>query len=91
MRFSVRKCDNAKMLEWFPRPLHVKPLQEHFQEKWNAVFRPKMRQRKNAGAVSASAPCETAPGAFSGKVECGFPSEDATTQKCWSGFCVRSM
>jgi hypothetical protein len=21
---------------------------EHFQEKWNPVFRPKMRQRKNA-------------------------------------------
>ena len=26
------------------------------------VFRPKMRQRKNAGAVSVSHPCETAPG-----------------------------
>ena len=25
---------------------------EHFQEKWNPVFRLKMRQRKNAGAVS---------------------------------------
>src|SRR6267154_243156 len=24
---------------------------EHFQEKWNPVFRPKMRQRKNARAV----------------------------------------
>jgi hypothetical protein len=32
MRFSVRKCDNAKMLERFPRPLHVKPLQEHFRK-----------------------------------------------------------
>jgi hypothetical protein len=28
------------------------PQLEHFQEKWNPVFRPKMRQRKNAGAVS---------------------------------------
>jgi hypothetical protein len=38
---------------------------EHFQEKWNPVFRPKMRQRKRA---------------FSGKVESGFPSENATTK-----------
>src|SRR5450432_2575996 len=34
---------------------------EHFQEKWNPVFRPKMRQRKNARAVSVSSNCETAP------------------------------
>src|ERR1700738_3342587 len=27
---------------------------EHFQEKWNPVFRPKMRQCKNARAVSVS-------------------------------------
>jgi hypothetical protein len=33
---------------------------EHFQEKWNPVFRPKMRQCKNAGAVSVSSLCETA-------------------------------
>jgi hypothetical protein len=33
---------------------------EHFQEKWNPVFRPKMRQRKNAGAASVSSKCETA-------------------------------
>src|SRR5258707_12283398 len=33
---------------------------EHFQEKWNPVFRPKMRQCKNARAVSASGLCETA-------------------------------
>jgi hypothetical protein len=26
IRFSVRKCDNAKMLEWFPFPIDVKPL-----------------------------------------------------------------
>jgi hypothetical protein len=31
---------------------------EHFQEKWNPVFRPKMRQRKNARAVSVSSKCE---------------------------------
>jgi hypothetical protein len=41
----------------FARP---ERLLEHFQEKWNPVFRPKMRQRKNARAVSASGPCETA-------------------------------
>ena len=29
--------------------------------------------------------------AFSGKVESGFPSENATMQKCKSGFCLRSM
>jgi uncharacterized protein involved in response to NO len=34
---------------------------EHFQEKWNPVFRPKMRQSKNPGAVSVSSACETAP------------------------------
>jgi hypothetical protein len=34
---------------------------EHFQEKWNPVFRPKMRQRKDAGAVSVSSLRETAP------------------------------
>jgi hypothetical protein len=33
---------------------------EHFQETWNPVFRPKMRQRKKAGAVSVSSQCETA-------------------------------
>jgi hypothetical protein len=33
---------------------------EHFQEKWNPVFRPKMRQFKNARAVSISIKCETA-------------------------------
>jgi hypothetical protein len=41
---------------------------EHFQEKacprldrgWNPVFRPKMRQRKTAGAASVSSQCETA-------------------------------
>jgi hypothetical protein len=41
---------------------------EHFQEKacprldrgWNPDFRPKMRQRKNAGAVSVASQCETA-------------------------------
>jgi AraC-like DNA-binding protein len=33
---------------------------EHFQEKWTPVFRPKMRQRKNARAVSVSGLCETA-------------------------------
>jgi tRNA(Ile)-lysidine synthase len=33
---------------------------EHFQEKRNPVFRPKMRQRKNARAVSVSGLCETA-------------------------------
>jgi tRNA(Ile)-lysidine synthase len=33
---------------------------EHFQEKWNPVFRPKMRQRKNARAVSVSGLCESA-------------------------------
>ena len=33
---------------------------EHFQEKWNPVFRPKMRQCKNARAVSISSQCETA-------------------------------
>jgi hypothetical protein len=27
---------------------------EHFQEKWNPVFRPKMRQCKDDGAVSVS-------------------------------------
>jgi tetratricopeptide (TPR) repeat protein len=27
------------------------PLLEHFQEKWNPVFRPKMRQRENAGGI----------------------------------------
>jgi hypothetical protein len=27
---------------------------EHFQEKWNPVFRPKMRQRKDVRAVSVS-------------------------------------
>jgi 2-polyprenyl-6-methoxyphenol hydroxylase-like FAD-dependent oxidoreductase len=37
------------------------PLLEHFQEKWNPVFRPEMRQRKDAGAVSVSNQCETAP------------------------------
>jgi hypothetical protein len=37
-----------------------RPTLEHFQEKWTPVFRPKMRQRKNARAVSASYPCETA-------------------------------
>jgi DNA-binding NarL/FixJ family response regulator len=36
------------------------PLLEHFQEKWNPVFRPKMRQSKNARAVSISGLCETA-------------------------------
>jgi hypothetical protein len=29
--------------------------------------------------------------AFSGKVESGFPSENAATQKGWSGFGFRSM
>jgi 2-polyprenyl-6-methoxyphenol hydroxylase-like FAD-dependent oxidoreductase len=29
----------------------AQPLLEHFQEKWNPVFRPEMRQRKHAGAV----------------------------------------
>jgi hypothetical protein len=24
-------------------------------------------------------------------VESGFPAENATTQKCWSGFCFLSM
>src|ERR1700730_7388054 len=33
---------------------------EHFQEKWKPVFRPKMRQCNNSGAVSASRLCETA-------------------------------
>src|SRR5882672_4361689 len=33
---------------------------EHFQEKWNPVFRPKMRQCKNAKAVSVSGLCEAA-------------------------------
>jgi hypothetical protein len=41
---------------------------EHFQEKvcprldrgWNPVFSPKMRQRKNAGAVSVASQCEAA-------------------------------
>jgi hypothetical protein len=33
---------------------------EHFQEKWNPVFRPKMRQRQNAGAASVSGQYETA-------------------------------
>src|ERR1700724_395537 len=33
---------------------------EHFQEKWTPVFRPKMRQCKNARAVSVSGLCETA-------------------------------
>ena len=33
---------------------------EHFQEKWNPIFRPKMRRRKNARAVSVSSNCETA-------------------------------
>jgi hypothetical protein len=33
---------------------------EHFQEKWNPVFRPKMRQRNNAGAVSVAGLCRTA-------------------------------
>jgi hypothetical protein len=32
---------------------------EHFQEKWNPVFRPKMRQCKNDGVVSVSSQCET--------------------------------
>jgi mono/diheme cytochrome c family protein len=32
---------------------------EHFQEKWNPVFRPKMRQCKNARAASFSSRCET--------------------------------
>jgi hypothetical protein len=27
IRFSVRKCDYAKMLEWFPFPVELKPLQ----------------------------------------------------------------
>jgi alcohol dehydrogenase (cytochrome c) len=35
-------------------------LLEHFQEKWNPVFRPKMRQCKNARAVSAPGLCEAA-------------------------------
>jgi hypothetical protein len=32
---------------------------EHFQEKWNPVFRPKMRQCKNANAwnVISAKPC----------------------------------
>jgi hypothetical protein len=41
-------------------PFQIQP-PEHFQEKWNPVFRPKMRQRKNARAVSASGQRETAP------------------------------
>jgi hypothetical protein len=39
-------------------------LLEHFQEKWNPVFRPKMRQCKKARAVSVSRQCETALGAI---------------------------
>jgi hypothetical protein len=35
---------------------------EHFQEKWTPVFRPKMRQCKNARAVSVSGLYETALG-----------------------------
>jgi hypothetical protein len=35
---------------------------EHFQEKWNPVFRPKMRQCKIAAAVSVSSLRETALG-----------------------------
>jgi hypothetical protein len=30
IRFSVRKCDNAKMLERFLMPDYVKPLQRSF-------------------------------------------------------------
>jgi hypothetical protein len=47
-RVRRRKCAKIKKLE-------------HFQEKWNPVFRPKMRQRKNASAVSVSDQYEIAP------------------------------
>src|ERR1700676_3527059 len=48
--------------EFFDRsaPSPCETALEHFQEKWNPVFRPKMRQCKNAGAVSVSSLCETA-------------------------------
>jgi hypothetical protein len=36
----------------------------HFQEKWNPVFRPKMRQCKKARAVSVSRQCATVLGAI---------------------------
>jgi hypothetical protein len=32
--------------------LEVEQMVKHFQEKWNPVFRPKMRPHRNAGAVS---------------------------------------
>jgi hypothetical protein len=41
---------------------------EPFQEKWNPVFRPKMRQTQNAGAVSVSGQRETALTTFRRKI-----------------------
>jgi hypothetical protein len=44
----------ATSIPWTPASL------EHFQEKWNPVFRPKMQQRKNARAISVSGQREIA-------------------------------
>jgi len=41
----------------------------HFRERW-PVFRPKIRQRKDAGAVSISSDCEIAPGKTAPQERC---------------------
>src|SRR5579862_8277986 len=44
---------------------------EHFQEKWRPVFRPKIRQCKNAGAFSAALETEKEGGSLSVASRCG--------------------
>jgi hypothetical protein len=56
IRFSARKCDKRKDAGAVSVSGQRETALEHFQEKWNPVFRPKCDKHKNAGAVSETAP-----------------------------------
>jgi hypothetical protein len=62
--------------------LSVAVQQSVFEEKWNRAFRPKMRQRKNAGAVSVSGQRETGLEHFQEKWSPVFRPKMRQTQKC---------